>query len=520
MTPDTRPLYYSTAVLGKGVFGEVSLVIQARTGRYFAAKTFADQNKKRRAEEKDEAWRVKVRREFDIAAENLHDNIVRAFELQEEPMAIIMEYYPDGNIEDMRQNMNETTYVSAFGQILCALEHLHARGIVHRDLKPQNVLVQMGPCFKVALTDFGLSNVIQGGTLLNTFCGTLPFTAPEVYPGPGAGYDTSADIWSLGAIMLGWMYDLPEMPSEFDKERPAVWASRWHFILIRRLRDQDDCAMTALISSMMKPISHHRWDAKQCLRHGFDHQLFRWRKGDGLVVCIDDLIECEAEPDANDQAGINQCTAPTERKAHSTTNAIEEEARSNAPKSTVSLVRDPPLDFDHNVSELGLPDPMRTLGAGGATNDCNRVAEVNTVPLNVRESSDSRRGLVPCSRLLRPRSGRKAPLQGPVKCGEPEQAIKQSNQRRDNALSDGSRHGALLKEVRTTNCIGVSDNVNIVCESSHHSILEVFTDIDQAYVLMEGKRLSLRLSDYYLNAYQILVAARISSKTQIRMIAG
>ncbi|KAK1807149.1 hypothetical protein LTR12_018509, partial [Friedmanniomyces endolithicus] len=72
MTPDTRPLYYSTAVLGKGIFGEVSLVIQARTGRYFAAKTFADQNKKRRAEEKDEAWRVKVRREFDIAAENLH----------------------------------------------------------------------------------------------------------------------------------------------------------------------------------------------------------------------------------------------------------------------------------------------------------------------------------------------------------------------------------------------------------------------------------------------------------------
>jgi len=72
ITPDTRPLYYSTAVLGKGEFGEVSLVVQARTGKYFAGKTFFNHNKKRHAGERDEAWRRNIRREYDIASQNPH----------------------------------------------------------------------------------------------------------------------------------------------------------------------------------------------------------------------------------------------------------------------------------------------------------------------------------------------------------------------------------------------------------------------------------------------------------------
>ncbi|KAK1809754.1 hypothetical protein LTR12_015883 [Friedmanniomyces endolithicus] len=121
ITPSTRPLYYSTAVLGKGEFGQVSLVVQARTGQCFAAKTFFDHNKKRHAGERDEAWRRDIRREYEIVALNPHSNIVKAFELQEEPMMIIMEYYPGGNIEDVCHDVSEIDYVSAFGQVLSAL---------------------------------------------------------------------------------------------------------------------------------------------------------------------------------------------------------------------------------------------------------------------------------------------------------------------------------------------------------------------------------------------------------------
>ncbi|KAK1056324.1 hypothetical protein LTR12_012411 [Friedmanniomyces endolithicus] len=110
-------------------------------------------------------------------------------------------------------------------------------------------------------------------------------------------------------------------------------------------------------------------------------------------------------------------------------------------------------------------------------------------------------------------------LQGPINCGEPEGASVKGNQRRNNALSDGSYHETLHKKARTTNYVGVNDNPNRVSEASHLNVLEVFTDGDQAYVLMEGKRLSLRLSDYHLNAYQILGIAGLDSSRRSRLLA-
>ncbi|KAK0302851.1 hypothetical protein LTR82_017743 [Friedmanniomyces endolithicus] len=354
ITPDARPLYYSTAVLGKGEFGEVSLVVQARTGKHFAAKTFFNHKKKRRAGERDEAWRRNIRREYDIAAQNLHSNIVKAFELQEEPMTIIMEYYPDGNIEDVRHNLGETAYISAFGQVLCALVFLHGNGIVHRDLKPENILVQTKPHFKVAVTDFGLAKMIQGDVLLQTFCGTLLYTAPEVYPGSGAGHDTSADIWSLSAIMLGWMFSLPTRPLPYNPKRPADWGCRWHSRLISKLRDQDDCVLTELLSSMMQLKPHVRSSARSCVAHGLERRLFRWRESDGVLVCIDDRTEYEDESDTDDYGGVEAAAAQTERSTPMTTTAIGE-----APKLGASV-----LQLQGGRVDL-LPGPL-VRGAPGA----------------------------------------------------------------------------------------------------------------------------------------------------------
>lgn len=55
--------------------------------------------------------------------------MVQVFELRETPEpAIIMAYYPLGNIVDAGI-VDEDRYVSALGQILDGLSHLHAKGV-------------------------------------------------------------------------------------------------------------------------------------------------------------------------------------------------------------------------------------------------------------------------------------------------------------------------------------------------------------------------------------------------------
>ena len=67
-------------------------------------------------------------------------------------------------------------------QVLHALQYMHRRKITHRDIKPDNILISSFDPLRVKLSDFGLSKVVQEETMLKTFCGTLLYCAPEVYP--------------------------------------------------------------------------------------------------------------------------------------------------------------------------------------------------------------------------------------------------------------------------------------------------------------------------------------------------
>ena len=64
---------------------------------------------------------------------------------------------------------------------------------------PENILLDERKHIKII--DFGLSNIYDGQNLLETFCGSPKYAAPEIitgvkYLGP------SVDIWSLGVILF------------------------------------------------------------------------------------------------------------------------------------------------------------------------------------------------------------------------------------------------------------------------------------------------------------------------------
>jgi len=77
------------------------------------------------------------------------------------------------------------------------LEYVHSQGIAHRDLKPENILVESPSFWKIYVSDFGLSKVMES-RLMQTVCGTPTFVAPEVLM--GMGYGVEVDLWSLGVI--------------------------------------------------------------------------------------------------------------------------------------------------------------------------------------------------------------------------------------------------------------------------------------------------------------------------------
>jgi serine/threonine protein kinase len=46
--------------------------------------------------------------------------------------------------------------------------------------------------------DFGLARAMNNDDIASTFCGTMPWTAPEIFT--TSGYTTKADVYSFGTF--------------------------------------------------------------------------------------------------------------------------------------------------------------------------------------------------------------------------------------------------------------------------------------------------------------------------------
>jgi serine/threonine protein kinase len=88
--------------------------------------------------------------------------------------------------------------IRIFLEIAEAVHKCHEKNLTHRDLKLENILLTDD--LKVKLIDFGFTRLYDDKVLLDTYCGSSAYAAPEIvaaqrYSGP------EADIWSLGVVL-------------------------------------------------------------------------------------------------------------------------------------------------------------------------------------------------------------------------------------------------------------------------------------------------------------------------------
>ncbi|XP_051959718.1 serine/threonine-protein kinase MARK2-like isoform X2 [Xyrauchen texanus] len=198
-TADEQPhigCYRLLKTIGKGNFAKVKLAKHILTGKEVAVKII-DKT------QLNSSSLQKLFREVMIMKLLNHPNIVKLFEVieTEKTLYLVMEYASGGEVFDYlvaHGRMKEKEARAKFRQIVSAVQYCHQKCIVHRDLKAENLLLDADMNIKIA--DFGFSNEFTLGNKLDTFCGSPPYAAPELFQ--GKKYDgPEVDVWSLGVIL-------------------------------------------------------------------------------------------------------------------------------------------------------------------------------------------------------------------------------------------------------------------------------------------------------------------------------
>ncbi len=113
---------------------------------------------------------------------------------------IVLDLYDGADLQTVirhRGGISEATARGVLGQIASGLLHAHAQGILHLDLKPANILVNKAG--RIAITDFGVSRLIESETEDQRLVGTPLYMPPEQFLMQDIG--PPCDWYAFGCIM-------------------------------------------------------------------------------------------------------------------------------------------------------------------------------------------------------------------------------------------------------------------------------------------------------------------------------
>ncbi|CAO2638198.1 Serine/threonine-protein kinase Nek4 [Lemmus lemmus] len=202
--------YCYVRVVGRGSYGEVTLVKHRRDGKQYVIKTLNLRNassRERRAAEQ----------EAQLLSQLKHPNIVtykESWEGGDGLLYIVMGFCEGGDLyrklkEQKGQLLPESQVVEWFVQIAMALQYLHEKHILHRDLKTQNVFLTKTNIIKVG--DLGIARVLEHhGDMASTLIGTPYYMSPELFS--NQPYNYKSDVWALGCCV----YEMATLKHAFN----------------------------------------------------------------------------------------------------------------------------------------------------------------------------------------------------------------------------------------------------------------------------------------------------------------
>ncbi|XP_074028168.1 ribosomal protein S6 kinase alpha-5 isoform X2 [Leptinotarsa decemlineata] len=265
-------------VLGTGAYGKVFLVRKrggSDDGRLYAMKVL---KKATIVQKKKTTEHTKTERQV---LEAVRDNpflvtLHYAFQTDAK-LHLILDYVAGGELFThlyQREHFTEDEVRIYIGEIILALEHLHALGIIYRDIKLENILVDESG--HIVLTDFGLSKELpkeNGEQRAYSFCGTIEYMAPEVVRGGTQGHDIAVDWWSVGVLT----YELLTGASPFTVEGERNHQQEISRRILRTTppipdslgADVADFIKQLLVKDPRKRLGGGEEDANELKRHSF-----------------------------------------------------------------------------------------------------------------------------------------------------------------------------------------------------------------------------------------------------------
>ncbi|XP_049868166.1 serine/threonine-protein kinase Chk1 [Pectinophora gossypiella] len=205
-------------LLGEGAYGEVRLLVHARSGARVALKGVRGAAGAREA-----ALHRALRHAHVLRCLGARAHLGRHY--------LFLEYAPGGELFERiapDAGMAPAHARRYWRQLAAGLRYLHARGVAHRDLKPENLLLDARD--RIKISDFGMATLYRHGArerLMGRVCGTLPYAAPEVLEAEARPYRAPpADVWAAAVVLLAMLVgELPWERATESEPRYAAWSA-------------------------------------------------------------------------------------------------------------------------------------------------------------------------------------------------------------------------------------------------------------------------------------------------------